>query len=691
MLVSSGKMSEMETDKNEGTDDNPLRNLDKSALMAVLQFLNKNNLQSSEEILRRETGFHEAVDSSSANLLGSVSGGLTDGGEYGAGSRGICDELATYVSDDSPRLYHTNYSALKRFVDKALDMYKYELGQLLYPVFVHMYLALVYNGHRQAAVEFMQMHSGSQESFYRDDLKRLSQVERPEHMQDHELVRHFRGSHYTVRLCRDSYVLLKRHMQEKSHALLMTLVHDHIVLDVFDGVPRGRLLVRQTAGALEGDPGRQVNRMKMYYGLPKEPDIQLNVPAGVDDDPDVDADRPKKPKKPKRDSLMAKKGKHDPNAPSLTRIPLPDLREVDKRLRAKLIRESAKRVNLGPDTPPSICFYTLLNTAQNVTCASLCEDSSMLAVGFGNSTIRVWSLMPKKLSALKSAEELADIDKDADDVLVRMMDERSAEQSRSLLGHSGPVYAVSFSPQKNLLLSCSEDGTIRLWSLQTWTCLVCYKGHVFPVWDVQFSPHGHYFCSAGHDRTARLWSTDHHQPLRVMTGHFADVDCVTFHPNSNYIASGSSDRSVRVWDVTNATCVRILTGHKGGVQRVLFAPDGRFLVSAAADKHVLCWDMATGYVVAALSAHTTAVYSLQFSRDSSVLATAGLDECIKVWDYVRMVEDVIAEEVAALQTTEVRDMSEHLLIGTYTTKHTPVIELHFSRRNLLLAVGPFHG
>jgi WD40 repeat protein len=44
-----------------------------------------------------------------------------------------------------------------------------------------------------------------------------------------------------------------------------------------------------------------------------------------------------------------------------------------------------------------------------------------------------------------------------------------------LLGHSGPVYGLSFSPDRTMMLSCSEDGTIRLWSLQTWTCLVIYK------------------------------------------------------------------------------------------------------------------------------------------------------------------------------------------------------------------------
>lgn len=46
-----------------------------------------------------------------------------------------------------------------------------------------------------------------------------------------------------------------------------------------------------------------------------------------------------------------------------------------------------------------------------------------------------------------------------DDVLVRMMDERTAEPVRTLLGHAGPVYSVSMSPDRNLLLSAGEDGT----------------------------------------------------------------------------------------------------------------------------------------------------------------------------------------------------------------------------------------
>ena len=39
------------------------------------------------------------------------------------------------------------------------------------------------------------------------------------------------------------------------------------------------------------------------------------------------------------------------------------------------------------------------------------------------------------------------------------MDDRAASESKHLLGHSGPVYKTSFSQDKTLMVSSSEDAT----------------------------------------------------------------------------------------------------------------------------------------------------------------------------------------------------------------------------------------
>jgi transcription initiation factor TFIID subunit 5 len=52
-------------------------------------------------------------------------------------------------------------------------------------------------------------------------------------------------------------------------------------------------------------------------------------------------------------------------------------------------------------------------TALRVTSAEVSEDSSLLAVGFADSFVKIWTLVPQKLRAMKSAEQLQDIDREA--------------------------------------------------------------------------------------------------------------------------------------------------------------------------------------------------------------------------------------------------------------------------------------
>lgn len=42
----------------------------------------------------------------------------------------------------------------------------------------------------------------------------------------------------------------------------------------------------------------------------------------------------------------------------------------------------------------------------------------MLAVGFNDSIVKVWTLVPQKLKAMKSAEQLEEVNIEAEDVMV---------------------------------------------------------------------------------------------------------------------------------------------------------------------------------------------------------------------------------------------------------------------------------
>ncbi|XP_075468634.1 transcription initiation factor TFIID subunit 5 isoform X2 [Ascaphus truei] len=695
---------------------------DRQTLLAVLRFLKKNNLTESQDILLKEAGLLDSdaslspghtgeAEGDEATLLSRVTAGgagggtvlppaATTGAAHTAGSgkvslsSGAQDQpdmsavLSAYTQQGDPARYGDYYSGLKRFIESVLDCHRAELSQLFYPLFVHMYLELVYNQNEQEAKVFFDKFHGDQECYYEDDLRILASLTKKEHMKGNETMLDFRTSKFVLRISRDSYQLLKRHLQERQNNQIWSIVQEHLYIDIFDGMPRSKQQIDAMVGSLSGEAKREANKAKVFFGLLKEPEIE--VPLDDEDEEGENEEGKPKKKKPKKDSIGSKSKKQDPHAPPQNRIPLPELKDSDKLDKIMILKEAAKRVRLGPECLPSVCFYTFLNAYQGLTAVDVTDDSSLIAGGFADSTVRVWSVTPKKLRGVKTASDLSLIDKESDDVLERIMDEKTSSEMKVLYGHSGPVYGCSFSPDKNYLLSSSEDGTIRLWSLQTFTCLVGYKGHNYPVWDTQFSPYGYYFVSGGHDRVARLWATDHYQPLRIFAGHLADVICTRFHPNANYIATGSTDRTLRLWDVLSGNCVRIFTGHKGPIHSMAFTPNGKFLATGGTDGRVLLWDIGHGLMVGELRGHTNTVYALRFSRDGEVLASGSMDDTVRLWDSVKAFEDLETDDfTAATGHVNLPETSPELILGTYMTKSTPVIHLHFTRRNLLLAAGAY--
>jgi len=597
-------------EENVAENKEAIANIDRKTLQAVMHFLKKNNLNSTIQTLSKETNFNpdSSIEKSDSHHMSSAE---------------VNSLLSSYSNEADPCSYEDNYRMLQRFVDGSLDVHKWELAQLLYPVFVHMYLELVYNHHKVKSSSFFQKFRHELESFHETDLLKLSAVSSKFEMEGNCFVFELRSNKYVVRLSADSNAMLKQQLQDKNMPLVQNVIQRYLSLDTFEGRPRTKAQIEAVAGALCGEARNDENKTKVFFGLFKEPDIDIPLDEddeiGNENESETGTKAPSKKKKKKE--FLSKKTKTDPNAPLFTRIPLPEPKDADKAEQMAAAKESLRRVRLGGSTAPSVLCYTIHNAFGDVTCVDICDDSSLLAAGFRDSHIRVWTLTPRPLKSVKPPAELLLLDKESDKILDNMMDESSSSEFKKLLGHSGIVYSVSFSPCRTMLVSSSEDGTVRLWSLLTWTNLMIYKGHLWPVWGVSFSPIGHYIISCGQDRLARLWVTDHYQPVRIFAGHLSDVDCVAFHHNCNYIATGSSDRVVRVWDVLTGNSVRVFTGHKKPVLCLAWSPDGRYLASGGSDGQVLVWDIQSKSMVARFNKHIGSVFTICFSRDGEVLAS----------------------------------------------------------------------
>lgn len=237
-------------------------------------------------------------------------------------------------------------------------------------------------------------------------------------------------------------------------------------------------------------------------------------------------------------------------------------------------------------------------------CVTLRLDLRYLAAGFENSHIYLWNF-----------------NRDVSNMTIDTM--------FTLLAHSGSVYGIEFVNNNDLMLSCSEDTTIRLWCLNTKCNLIVYRGHNYPIWSLDIGSQGRLFASASTDGTARLWRLDRITPLRVFCGHHDDVECVKFHPNEKYVATGSSDTTIRLWSVSDGKMVRLMVGHQDSIISLSFLPDGKFLASASRDGIIKVWNLTTGLVTNELS--VPASKTISFSPEQKFVSSCGVDNVLHLW------------------------------------------------------------
>jgi WD40 repeat protein len=78
----------------------------------------------------------------------------------------------------------------------------------------------------------------------------------------------------------------------------------------------------------------------------------------------------------------------------------------------------------------------------------------------------------------------------------------------SLNGHSDQVRDVAFSTNGKLLASCSDDGTVRLWNIETNESIAAIRVQDEPLYSLALSPDNKTLATAGLGGTLSLWNVD---------------------------------------------------------------------------------------------------------------------------------------------------------------------------------------
>ena len=120
--------------------------------------------------------------------------------------------------------------------------------------------------------------------------------------------------------------------------------------------------------------------------------------------------------------------------------------------------------------------------------------------------------------------------------------------------HTRSVNRVAWhASDAHLLLSGSQDGTIKMWDRRQQQSTVTLKPNAQSVRDVQFSPTSPWRLAACFDNgTVQLWDVRKAKNnISKLTAHNGIVLAIDWHPTQDdIIASGGRDRWIHVWNIS---------------------------------------------------------------------------------------------------------------------------------------------
>jgi WD40 repeat protein len=164
-----------------------------------------------------------------------------------------------------------------------------------------------------------------------------------------------------------------------------------------------------------------------------------------------------------------------------------------------------------------------------------------------------------------------------------------------LTGHTNRVRSVSFNYDGQLIASCSDDKTIKIWCTKSGVCLKTFSQET-RIRSVSFNLNTNYtstIVSGGDDNLIKIWDVESGKCLKKLPGHNNIIHSVVFNKNNKLplIASGSDDRTVKIWNFSTGKCLKTLLGHTSRVRSVSFSNDGKWLASSSEDETICLWSL----------------------------------------------------------------------------------------------------
>ena len=199
------------------------------------------------------------------------------------------------------------------------------------------------------------------------------------------------------------------------------------------------------------------------------------------------------------------------------------------------------------------------------------------------------------------------------------------------IAHKNIINEVSINPLGNLIASCSDDSTIKLWKNNIHGFSHLIKIHQSSVKSIDFSPSGKLLISGGKDKKIKIYSIPENKIISSLNNKYS-INKVKMSPNSCLIAL-CDEKSAKIWDINKQKMLsNYINEHIGNINCIKWSPDNICFASGGKDHKIKLYDIRTKRAIQSIDAHSNSVTSIDFHPSKKYLVSCSLDSTIKIWD-----------------------------------------------------------
>jgi len=220
---------------------------------------------------------------------------------------------------------------------------------------------------------------------------------------------------------------------------------------------------------------------------------------------------------------------------------------------------------------------------------------------------------------------------------------------KTMRGHTNFVFGVAHLPGGQHIITCSGDGSLRLWDLESCAQIGDEwrdEGDEAAIVTMALSPNSKTLASGSNDGTVRVWDIETRKVIAKWEVHTMTM-MVCWSPDGERVASGSDDGMVWVWDIESGEPVKGLNPIKTGSQQVYalsYSPEATMIATGGSELDgIEIWDVKTGKLLSTIKVDWD-VWSLTWTSDEETLIAGMENGLIRIFDTVTWQQIVVLDK-----------------------------------------------